>query len=174
LQQTVTTSAVPAPAAPAAEAATVDGRSLYADQILPQGKSFQGLQRLLILTPDRLVAQCSLPKLEVSMQGQFLSRRFNPYTADLLVQSIQVWAKSQQQPTSLPLEMDQITSFAAIPFDHSFYIALERLATGAMTVTAYDDAGQVYVQMVGVRLVSEQGGRSRSGSTPILANHYQI
>jgi NAD(P)-dependent dehydrogenase (short-subunit alcohol dehydrogenase family) len=135
----------PAPAPVAiAEPAQLSGAALYADRTLPQGAAFKGLQHLLC-NSRYLTAHALLPPLPAPIQGQFFSRRFNPFTADLIVQSLEVW--TQRQPT----EIQQLTCFAPLPFGQPFAIDLERSDADTVVATAYD-ADQVYWQMSGVRL----------------------
>jgi NAD(P)-dependent dehydrogenase (short-subunit alcohol dehydrogenase family) len=143
LQQQSPTAPTPAPAS-IAESSQLSGAALYADRTLHQGAAFQGL-RYLLCDRHHLTAHASLPAIPAPVQGQFFSRRFNPFTADLMVQSLQAWTK---QP---PIEIQQLTCFAPLPFDRPFAIDLERIDVDTVTVTAYD-ADQVYWQMSGVGL----------------------
>jgi NAD(P)-dependent dehydrogenase (short-subunit alcohol dehydrogenase family) len=132
-----------------AEPDQLSGATLYADRTLPQGAAFQGLQHILCHS-SHLTAHAVLPPLTAPIQGQFFGGRFNPFTADLMMQSLQLWAK---QPQPMPIEIQQLACFEPLPCGQPFAIEVRRAEADTLTVTAYD-ADQVYWQMSGVRLAA--------------------
>lgn len=134
---------------------TITGLSLYQSKTLFHGPSFQGIERVLDINEKSLTMQCILPSIEDKQQGQFRSQPFNPYTADILVQSALIWSKHFYQVACLPLEIQQITQFKSIPFDEHFWAKLEmKIKTDTQIIsdiTTYDSRGEIYMHLSGIK-----------------------
>ncbi|WP_248277553.1 SDR family NAD(P)-dependent oxidoreductase [Brasilonema sp. UFV-L1] len=134
---------------------TITGLSLYQSKTLFHGLTFQGIERVLDINEKSLTMQCILPKIENKQQGQFRSHPFNPYTADVLVQSALIWSQHLHQVGCLPSEIQQITQFKSIPFDQHFWATLEiKIKTETQIIcdiTTYDSLGEIYMHLSGVK-----------------------
>jgi NAD(P)-dependent dehydrogenase (short-subunit alcohol dehydrogenase family) len=142
----------------------VSGSSLYHSKTLFHGSLFQGIQKIVNTTADQLTMQCFLPTILAQTQGQFPIQSFNPYTGDVLLQSILVWLRQVHQIAALPLEIQNIVQFKTIPFDQPFYALMEvqsKTETEVVAnITAYDENSQVYTRLAGVKMtISDRLGQ---------------
>ncbi|BBD69160.1 hypothetical protein NIES4072_35110 [Nostoc commune NIES-4072] len=123
----------------------------YENGALFHGLSFKGLKRILNITPEKLTAQCCLDKVEIKKQGQFPLQTFNPYTGDILFQCLVVWVRHFDNLASLPLQVQRLEQFKAIPFDEEFYVSVEVISRSETNIfaniTAHDAQGQIYVHI---------------------------
>jgi acyl transferase domain-containing protein len=130
---------------------TIFSVSPYQNGSLFHKRSFQGVKRILNISPETLAAQCRLDTIEVRKQGQFPVQTFNPYTADSLFQCVLVWVKHYCNLGSLPLQLQKLEQFRAIPFDQEFYISLEVHSSSETNVVAsavaHDGQGQIYMRI---------------------------
>ncbi|MGL5808192.1 MAG: polyketide synthase dehydratase domain-containing protein, partial [Xenococcaceae cyanobacterium] len=133
----------------------LDGSSLYQNKILFHGPSFQGVDSVLDINDNTLTMQCILPEIEAKDRGQFQVTNFNPYAADVSIQSILIWLRHLYQTSTLPLEIQQITHFKTISFNQKFFVFLEiHLKTETHVIasaTVYDEQREVYMRLSGVR-----------------------
>ncbi|MEA3396671.1 MAG: SDR family NAD(P)-dependent oxidoreductase, partial [Chloroflexota bacterium] len=70
-----------------------DGATLYADNTLFHGPSFQGVDRVLNFGPETLTLRCHTPQVNPETQGQFPIQTLNPFLTDVQLQSLLIWAK---------------------------------------------------------------------------------
>jgi Polyketide synthase dehydratase len=138
-----------------AAASTQPGLPYYQDRTLFHGASFRGIEQIFEIQETALTMECYLPKLGAKQQGQFPADSFNPYLADVLIQSLLVWLKERYQVGALPTEIQQITQFKPLPFDRKILALMEaKVKTEAnviYNVTACDQNGEVYVHLSGVK-----------------------
>lgn len=152
---------IPSPAASAHYSAVpeqaIAGQVFYQNKALFHGTSLQGIQHVWNVTPKGLTMQCLLPKIPEAQQGQFYVNTLNPYTTDVLIQSVLVWVRQMHQPSALPIEIQQITQFKAIPFDRPFQAVLEiQMATDSTivaSITAYDADSEILMRLSGMKYV---------------------
>ena len=120
------------------------------------GSSFQGLERILEMTPERVVAQSLARRLTSEQQGQFPIKTIDPYTADILMHPILIWLEHFYQSMCLPAFVSRYQVFENPPYNKPFYTSIEIVSKTRTSLTAnfisYDDAGKVYTLT--------QGGRS--------------
>ncbi|MEQ8970428.1 MAG: SDR family NAD(P)-dependent oxidoreductase [Coleofasciculus sp. C1-SOL-03] len=123
----------------------------YQDGTLFHQPYFQGLKGMLKISPDHLMAHCRFEAIQVRKQGQFPVQTFNPYTADALFQSLLVWVRHYYDAGSLPLQVQRLEQFKAIPFEQDFYVSLtvhsSRENQAIASATASDSRGQVYLRI---------------------------
>lgn len=123
----------------------------YQNGALFHKRSFQGVKRILNASPEKLTAQCILDSITSKQQGQFPVQTFNPYTADILFQCLLVWVRHFYDLASLPLQVQKLEQFRAIPFDQDFYVSVEvhsRSETSVVaSATAHDLQGQIYLRI---------------------------
>lgn len=123
----------------------------YDNGVLFHGPSFQGLKRIVSISPEKLTAQCYLEQVDIKKQGQFPLQTFNPYTGDILFQCLVVWVRHFDDLASLPLQVQKLEHFKSIPFDEEFYVSVEVLSKSETnifaSITAHDIQGQIYVHI---------------------------
>jgi NAD(P)-dependent dehydrogenase (short-subunit alcohol dehydrogenase family) len=150
------------PAAPhyaAADLRVTDGEAgapLYHNGTLFHGPSFQGVRRVLNASATRLTLECALPATTVETQGQFPAQNFNPFLADVLLQSMVIWARRFYNAGSLPLSLPTCAHYAAPCPGDVFYVSLEVRAHDATKLVAdlvaHDDAGKIYARFEGAEV----------------------
>lgn len=134
----------------------IPGARLYESGVLFHGPSFQGVQRILHLDEDGLVAECRLPAISIETQGQFPVQTFNPYLADVQLQSLLIWAHHTYGYGGLPLKIQESTYYRNPDFGETTYATLtvrdhteHRLVAD---VTIHDAEGLVYGRVVGAEI----------------------
>lgn len=134
----------------------VDGRSLYCEGRLFHGPTFQGIERVLNASSERITMRCRRPAVEPSVQGQFPVRTYNPYLADVQLQSVLVWALMLRGVGGHPLHLEAIELFAPPPFDETFYVTthIRRADPSAIIGDSvmHDSSGWVYMRHLGAEL----------------------
>lgn len=134
----------------------VAGASLYREGTLFHGPSFQGVRRVLNLSPQKVTLECYLPPISASRQGQFPVQSFNPFGVDVQLQCLLIWARHFYQAASLPLKIEQVEQYLPLPFGQTFYASMEVQAsseTGLVAnVVAHDAQGQVYTCVNGAEV----------------------
>jgi NAD(P)-dependent dehydrogenase (short-subunit alcohol dehydrogenase family) len=132
------------------------GTDFYRNGTLFHGPAFQGVKRVLEISPERLRLECYLPAVPESRQGQFPVQNFNPYAVDVQLQGLLIWSRHFYHSASLPLRIRQIVQYRPLPFNKVYYALMEVQAsseTGLVaTVTAYDARGQVYTVVTGAEV----------------------
>jgi NAD(P)-dependent dehydrogenase (short-subunit alcohol dehydrogenase family) len=150
------------------------GQSLYQNGTLFHGPSFQGVQRVQHVGPDRLVMQVSLPKIKEHDQGQFPVQNGNPYVYDAIVQCLLIWSQEFYQAPCLPSRLEQFIQYRPIPFEETVHVSMKVAAQSDTSVigdiTVQDSQGRVYVRIKGLEgTISRQLGRfigARTGDQP--------
>jgi len=130
----------------------IDGATLYDSNVLFHGPRFQGIQKVLNISASGLTTECLLPKLPVEEMGQFPVNTFNPYLADIHLQSLLIWANSQIGSIGLPLQIAGGTQFYPVPFDIPTYATMTVKSSTqhklVADVTSHDREGNVFSQVV--------------------------
>ena len=128
--------------------------------MLFHGPSFRGVQRVLEISPERLVLEGCLPQISDAQQGQFPVQNFNPFVADVQFQSLVIWARHFYQAGSLPLSCQLGEQFKPLQFDETFYVVLEvQSSTNTNLVTnlsSYDRQGQLCNRLTGAQVTISQ------------------
>ena len=129
----------------------IPGEVLYHNGTLFHGPSFQGVTRVLHVSPGELKMECMLPKVAANIQGQFPVITGNPFVYDTIVQSVLIWAQYVYHAPCLPSRVDKFEQFKAIPFDMPIVVDMQVVSqseTSVVTVvTVQDDQGEVCVRI---------------------------
>jgi len=127
--------------------------SPYQDGTLFHGDSFQGVKRILNISPKKLTMECVCPEINNQQQGQFSVEAFNPYVVDIKLQSGLIWLRYFYQTAALPLRLQKGENFRAMTPGDTFYVSMEVLSyseTKLVTnVITHDEQGQVYSRVFG-------------------------
>ena len=117
------------------------------------GPSFQGVRRVLNVSPDRISTQCLAHRSPDAQQGQFPISTIDPYTLDIQLHPVLIWLRHFHQATCLPASVCCYEVFESLPYGTPFYVTAEidsRTNTRLMAkITAHDASGKVYSQMEG-------------------------
>ncbi len=139
-----------------AEQQPLDGAELYRNGTLFHGPAFQGIERVLNLTRDKLTMRCRSPIIPSEQQGQFPIQTFNPYQTDIQFQCMLVWVRQIYQAGSLPLRAALIEQFRTIPDGEPFYVSMEVQSSNAsklvVNAAAHDEQGRLYVRVEGTEV----------------------
>ncbi len=135
--------------------APILGTELYKNGTLFHGPAFQGVERVLHVSPGKLLMQCVLPKLDDRLQGQFPVQTGNPFIYDAIVQGLLIWAQRYYQAPCLPSYMKKLEQYKAIPFGVPVLVSLDVTSQSDTAVvgdlTVQDSAGQTYVHITGLQ-----------------------
>ena len=127
------------------------GDKLYQDGTLFHGPSFQGVERVLSLSPGQLTMQCRLTPVTDQKQGQFQVQTTNPYINDTIVQCLLIWTQRYYQAPCLPSRLEKFEHFRPIPFGKRFYVSMEVQSQSDTSVVGnilvQDEQGQLYVRL---------------------------
>lgn len=130
--------------------------SPYQDGTLFHGPCFQGIQRILSLTPRQLTMECKIPSINQCQVSQIPAIAFDPIAADIPFQCMLIWVRQFYRAGSLPLRCRKAEHFKNIPFDTSFYVSMEveshRETQLIANITSYDLQGQVYSRILGAEV----------------------
>ena len=115
------------------------------------GPSFQGVNRVLNISPEKITIECELPQLEAIKQGQFPVQNFNPYIMDVEIHALWIWSQHFHQVGCLPAEIQYFEQFANVPFGEKFYISCEVKSKTESALVAdvivHDAQGKIYSRM---------------------------
>jgi NAD(P)-dependent dehydrogenase (short-subunit alcohol dehydrogenase family) len=127
------------------------GLELYQEKVLFHGPSFQGVKEILESTPTGLTIKCNPGNFPFNKTGQFPIGGFNPYLADVHLQSILIWAWDQYKSTGLPLKIARGTQYRIPPVDEDTYARMEVVSQSKhkilANVTSYDQHGIVFTEV---------------------------
>ncbi|HEX9012277.1 MAG TPA: polyketide synthase dehydratase domain-containing protein, partial [Anaerolineaceae bacterium] len=136
------------------EGKSIPGAELYQNGTLFHGPSFQGVQRVLSLAPDRLTMECSLDPLAERIQGQFPVQTTNPFIYDTIVQCLLIWSQYRVQAPCLPSSLVRLEQYHHVPFGQLFYVTLEVVNVTDTSVVGdilvQDAHGEVYLRFTGL------------------------
>jgi hypothetical protein len=132
-----------------------DGAPLYLDGTLFHGPAFRGIQRVLALDENHIVARCLLPRIPETVMGQFAYGETNACIFDVVVQVALVWTQKRLGAASMPARMEKIEQYAPIPFDTPFIVTVNiypSTTTAALrgSLVVQDERGKVLVVMTGI------------------------
>jgi NAD(P)-dependent dehydrogenase (short-subunit alcohol dehydrogenase family) len=148
----------PAPDLPFDRSVThfIPGAVLYSDNTLFHGPSFRGVDSVLNLGPTSLTARCHLPEISREVQGQFPVQNFNPYFADVQLQSLLVWAKNVYGYGGLPLRIVRGEKYHPAAFGETTYATLTVRSQQAHNlvadVTVHNEQGELYSRVTGAEI----------------------
>jgi NAD(P)-dependent dehydrogenase (short-subunit alcohol dehydrogenase family) len=132
------------------------GKSLYGSQILFHGPSFQGIDRVLNISPDGLTTSCILDPESLKAPGQFRIRFYNPFLADVHLQSMLVWAHLQAGTLGLPLKIASGIQYREAPLGIETYATMKVRSFKdhglVADVISHDREGLVYMEVSGAEI----------------------
>jgi NAD(P)-dependent dehydrogenase (short-subunit alcohol dehydrogenase family) len=130
----------------------IDGAALYESKVLFHGPRFHGIRQVLNISETGLTTECLLPQFPVEEMGQFPVNTFNPYLADIHLQSLLIWAKYQVGSIGLPLQIKGGIQFHPVPFDILTYATMTVKSSTphklVADVTSHDRDGYVFSKVV--------------------------
>jgi acyl transferase domain-containing protein len=142
------------PLIPDPEGRVIPGDALYKNGTLFHGPSFQGVEKVLHVSPGKLVMRCVLPEMDESQQGQFPVQTGNPFIYDAIVQCLLIWAQYFYEAPCLPSRMEKLEQYKAIPFEKPCIVSMEVTSQSETSVvadiTVIDEQGQTYVNITGL------------------------
>jgi len=144
-----------------AELQPITKAELYQNGTLFHGPSFQGVERVLNISPQKVTMRCVLPEISPAQQGQFPVQTFNPFIADGQFQSLVIWARHFHQAGSLPLQARQGEQYRPIPFGETSFVSMEVRDSADTKLVAdiitHDAEGRVYARVLGAEVtISKQ------------------
>ncbi|NJP04329.1 MAG: SDR family NAD(P)-dependent oxidoreductase [Chloroflexaceae bacterium] len=129
----------------------IDGAQLYRDRTLFHGPCFQGVERVLNITEQRVTMLCRSPVVTAQQQGQFPLMSFNPYQADTQFQSLLIWSKHFYQAGCLPSQLQVAENFRQVPLGEPFYVTMDvqNVSSTQLTsdVISHDAEGRIYTRV---------------------------
>ncbi|MBP2371834.1 type I polyketide synthase [Pseudonocardia parietis] len=134
-----------------------DGLQVYRDADLFHGPLLQGLRRVIVREPTRLVAECELADYPLA-GGGWAAELHSPVLGDVVLQVASVLGVWHQQAGCLPLSVGAVDLYAPIPDGAPFRVIVDDLrpTTGGVTVnaTVTDPSGRVLQRWTDVGAVS--------------------
>ncbi|HEY9668576.1 MAG TPA: SDR family NAD(P)-dependent oxidoreductase, partial [Coleofasciculaceae cyanobacterium] len=125
------------------------------DVSLFHGPAFQGVEKVLNVSPEKLTVQCVVQSIGEKQQGQFPVQIFNPRIADVQLHASWLWLQHFYQSGALPAKVEKIEQYAAIPCDEPFYVSLEVKSKTESSlvadVIAHNREGQIYSCLYGAQ-----------------------
>jgi len=139
----------------------MDKGTLYSNGTLFHGADFQGVERVLNVSENKVTMRCHLPAQPDGEAGQFGVQSFNPFIADGQFQSMVIWARHFHDAGSLPLFTERGEQFRPIPFGETTYVSMEVRESSSSKLVAdiitHDENGRVYARVLGAQVtISEQ------------------
>ncbi|MEG3833907.1 SDR family NAD(P)-dependent oxidoreductase [Microcoleus sp. Z1_B5] len=132
----------------------------YQDGTLFHGRSFQGIQRVLNLTPQRLTLECVLPAVSFDQRQQFSDHALDAIAHDMSYQGLLIWVRQFHQAGSLPFSCQKSEQFEAVPIGQPFYTSIEIISSTSTKLVAnavtHDAEGKVYSQIFGAEVTISQ------------------
>jgi NAD(P)-dependent dehydrogenase (short-subunit alcohol dehydrogenase family) len=107
-------------------------------------QKFPGVEQVLELTGDRIVAQCRAARVDDRQQGQFLVQSFNPFAAEPLLQVLQIW-----QDSAALSGFQSLKQFKSLSFNKRYFLVIEAMGATANAIV-HDAQGEVYLQVTGI------------------------
>jgi NAD(P)-dependent dehydrogenase (short-subunit alcohol dehydrogenase family) len=134
----------------------IDGSSLYSSKTLFHGPRFRGVQKVLNISPKGITTECNLPGFPSSEMGQFAVSNFNPYLADVHLQSLLIWANFQIDSIGLPLHIAEGIQYQQPPFGETTYTTMrvkENTSHKLMAdVINHDQDGYIYTKVTNAEI----------------------
>ncbi|MCK5716897.1 MAG: SDR family NAD(P)-dependent oxidoreductase, partial [Thiomargarita sp.] len=140
---------------------TLADLSLYEDGTLFHGPCFQGIKRVLNISPEKLTIECVFKTVSDKERGQFPRLTLDPVAADAQFQFMLVWVRHFHQAASLPLRCDTAEHFKTTQEGKSFYVSLDVQSHTdsklVATITTHDAEGMIYSRISGAEVtISKQ------------------
>jgi NAD(P)-dependent dehydrogenase (short-subunit alcohol dehydrogenase family) len=117
------------------------------------GPTFQGIQRVINVTPEKITTECLWKGAAERTFGQFqISGIFNPAVVDIKLHSNLIWLQHFHKIDALPAYVKSFEQYAPIPAGKSFYVSSEVVSKTQTALTTdiitHDMDGRVYSRML--------------------------
>lgn len=117
------------------------------------GSLFQGVDRVLNITPQKITTRVTVGDIEAERQGQFQVHPCNPYIADVMSHGIWIFSQHFYHSACLPSKIDKFEQFRLPPFDKPCYVTgvLRSKTSSAVKfdMFAHDENGKIYTISTG-------------------------
>lgn len=134
---------------------TTTGSDFYqkTSSSLFHGPTFQGLKRIIRLSPQRVIAECLARPLKPVTQGQFPPGTLDPYISDIQTHAVWIWLNHFYQAVCLPAKIKQFEVFETAPYNQPFYTTTDLVSkTGTslvVDIVVHDKNGRIYSRIQG-------------------------
>jgi NAD(P)-dependent dehydrogenase (short-subunit alcohol dehydrogenase family) len=129
---------------------------LYAPGVLFHGPRFQGVKRILNLTPQGMTSECQLQPVPADEMGQFPIVQFDPLLADVHLQSLLIWSHHQLGSVGLPLRIESGIQYAMPPAGTISYATMRVQSVTnhklVADVISHDRQGKIYSEVTGAEI----------------------
>ncbi len=138
---------------------TLQGKQFYQQDpsSLFHGESFQAIQRILNITPEKITVECLWKPISQQQQGQFPFGWMNPYANDLSTHPLWIWLYHFHQQICLPGQMERYEQFERTPCNQIYYVTCEVKQKTTTGLTAnfiiHDKEGKIFSQMLGTKAI---------------------
>jgi NAD(P)-dependent dehydrogenase (short-subunit alcohol dehydrogenase family) len=148
----------------------VEGSALYGNGTLFHGPAFQGVNRVMNATPERLTMRCVLPQVPRRDQGQFPAQTFNPFLADVQFQSQVIWCRMFQDSGCMPLNGREGLLYRPLSFGETFFVSMEVRESNdyklVSDIYTHDRNGILYNAALGAEVILNRQLRFLSHGSP--------
>jgi acyl transferase domain-containing protein len=138
---------------------TLQGKQFYQQDpsSLFHGETFQAIQRVLNITPEKITVECLWKPISQQQQGQFPFGWMNPYANDLSTHPLWIWLYHFHQQICLPGQMERYEQFEQTPWNEIYYVSCEVKQKTTTGLTAdfiiHDKQGKIFSQMLGTKAI---------------------
>ena len=138
---------------------TLQGKQFYQQDpsSLFHGETFQAIQRVLNITPEKITVECLWKPISQQQQGQFPFGWMNPYANDLSTHPLWIWLYHFHQQICLPGQMERYEQFEQTPCNQIYYVSCEVKQKTTTGLTAdfiiHDKQGKIFSQMLGTKAI---------------------
>jgi hypothetical protein len=134
----------------------ITGKSLYESKILFHGPRLQGLEEVLNISPNGITTRCRLKQYPDVDYGQFQIKEFNPYLADVQLQSLLVWSHLINGKVGLPLKIANGIQYQQVPKDSESYVTMRVKESNTHKLVAdvisHDQDGMIFSQVTNAEI----------------------
>lgn len=136
---------------------TTQGSDFYrtSPSALFHGPTFQSIQRVINISPEKITTACYWKSINSTQQGQFPYDWVNPYAADLSTHPLWIWLYHYHQQICLPGQTNIYEQFSRTPCDELYYVSCEIKQKTAASIIAdfiiHDQDGKVFYRLLGTR-----------------------
>ncbi len=117
------------------------------------GTLFQGLEKILNISTQKVTAQCLVKTIQKQQQGQFQIGAINPYIEDIALHSAWIFLQHFYNCGCLPSQIKKFEKFANIGFGKLFYVSTEIISKNEYEISinsiVHDHQGKIYSRSTG-------------------------
>jgi hypothetical protein len=132
------------------------GETLYESKVLFHGPSFRGIQQVLNISENGMTTECSYKSISSKDMGQFPIKAYNPYLADVHLQSLLIWAHHQKGSLGLPLQIAGGIQYLEVPDGEVTYATMRMRKVNSHKLVAdvisHDRNGNVYMEVLSAEI----------------------